>query len=103
MPSLRINPYTGRPIEIEDNRQHLQRNFGNVKKLTTWSYGSLRTYLEKFFIYRRDFRRISDFLPQKSVKDCVDLFYMCKKACKLSEIERELHQLVANKMQYINQ
>ena len=82
VPGLNYNIYTGSITEIQrfESRQP-------PLKQKCWSYSDLRTYLEKFFIYMRDFPRIAEFLPFKQCKDCIDLFYMIKKACKLSDVE----------------
>lgn len=37
----------------------------------------------------------------KQTKDCIDLWYMVKKPLKLKEIEKDLQQLVGNKLVWI--
>lgn len=66
---------------------HLKPLFGKVRS-ATWSQEDLKIYLEKYFIYQRDFKRITEFLPQKTSKDSIDLFYMIKKFCKFAEVEK---------------
>ena len=44
-----------------------------------WTIEQLRTFLEKFFIYKRDFVRIADFFAYKGPKDMVSLYYGVKK------------------------
>jgi hypothetical protein len=37
----------------------------------------------------------------KQTKDCIDLWYMVKKPLKIKEIEKDLQQLVGNKLVWI--
>jgi hypothetical protein len=72
-----------------------------LRRKSVWSVYDLKVYFEKFLIYKRDFKRISDFIPMKQTKDCIDLWYMVKKPLKLKEIEKDLQALVGNKVLWI--
>jgi hypothetical protein len=63
-----VNPYTGQPIIVERNVKQVSKPDLSEKRIShieksrrrdpTWTREDLRIYLEKFFIYRRDFVRI---------------------------------------------
>lgn len=97
LPPMQINKYLGLPIRIETVRKQL---FGPVRS-ACWTPDDLRVFLEKYFVYQRDFKRITEFLPVKTCKDAVDLFYMIKKSCNLKMIEKELDECVGSKIQLI--
>jgi len=94
IPPMTINNYLGKPVMIETVRKPL---FGPVKS-TCWTVDDLRVFLEKYFVYQRDFKRIAEFLPGKTCKDAVDLFFMIKKSCNLKLIEKEIIECVGSKI-----
>lgn len=96
IPKVRVNPYTGQAIIHEISTR--QAKCPLARREAIWSYQDLRMYLEKFFVYQRDFKRIAEFLALKQCKDCIDLWYMIKKVCRLSEIEKDLLAFVGNKL-----
>ena len=57
-----------------------------------WSLDDIRTFLEKFFIYKRDFAKICEFLPYKLVKDAVNFWYTIKKHLGLSQHEKLIRE-----------
>lgn len=49
----------------------------------------LKIFFEKYFIYdRSEFQRIASFIPQKTTKDVVDLFYTIKKRINLNHYKK---------------
>ena len=52
--------------------------------------------MEKFFVYKRDFVRISEFLPFKVVKDMVNFYYAIKKYLGLSKHEKTVFECLGN-------
>ena len=68
-----------------------------------WSLHDIKTFLEKFLIYKRDFVRIAEFLPYKKVKDLVNFYYACKKYLKLSSREKEVRECLGNQLTLIHE
>ena len=99
-PDRKINIYTKLAIQIEPHCRKLV--ISKRKKSAVWSYEDLSNYLQKYFVFRRDFKRIAELIPQKTCKDAVDLFYMIKKPCQLSLIEAAVRDHAGNKIQLIN-
>ncbi|KJP87669.1 hypothetical protein AK88_02697 [Plasmodium fragile] len=60
----RNNPFTGKDAQNE-------KNF-------IWDKQEIKTYLEKYFLYPKNFEKISQYLEFKSTKQCVDFYYMTK-------------------------
>jgi len=57
------------------------------RRCDAWTVEQIRIYLEKFFIYRRDFGRMAEFFPLKTTKEMIDLYYAIKKHINLSAKE----------------
>jgi hypothetical protein len=63
----------------------------SLSKMKRWSLTDLKTFFEKYFIYdRSEFQRIASFLPNKTTKDVVDLFYTLKKRIDLNKYKKEV-------------
>jgi len=95
-----MNIYTGQPI-IRDLFVR-QSTMMDCRKRCRWSVEDITTFFEKFFIYKRNFKRIAEFLLQKTFKDVIDFFYLVKKHCKLSKLEKEIQECVGNKLHTIH-
>eukprot|EP00923_Selenidium_pygospionis_P000637 GHVN01001015.1.p1 GENE.GHVN01001015.1~~GHVN01001015.1.p1 ORF type:complete len:3386 (-),score=611.43 GHVN01001015.1:8673-18830(-) len=54
-------------------------------KLSGWSLSEIRCFLEKYLMHPKDFKRISQALENKSLKDCVDFYYRCKHQFRLKD------------------
>ena len=84
-------------IEIERHVKQVAPDYEPVRRSEVWTVEQLRLYFEKFFVYRRDFVRISDFFPYKSPKDMVSLYYSVKKHFNLSAKEKVVRECYDNK------
>lgn len=74
-----------------------------MHRAEVWTLDQIRTFLEKFFVYRRDFERISEFFPHKTAKDMVSFYYGIKKHLNLSQKEKDLKDdSIGDKKHYIN-
>ncbi|GAB66505.1 hypothetical protein PCYB_092900 [Plasmodium cynomolgi strain B] len=58
------NPFTCKDAENE-------KNF-------IWDKQEIKTFLEKYFLYPKNFEKISQYLEFKSTKQCVDFYYLTK-------------------------
>lgn len=84
------NVYTGQPIYIEKYVKQVPQVVEYCRRSEVWTLEQIRLFLEKFFIYRRDFVRIAEFFAYKTPKDMVSLYYAIKKHLSLSEKEKEI-------------
>ena len=98
-----FNVYTGLHSFIERPVKQVAHMVEAVHTSEVWTLEQLRIFLEKFFIYKRDFMRIADFFPFKTPKDMVSLYYAIKKHLGLSEREKEIRDFVGNKYHFINE
>ena len=66
------------------------------RRVDAWTPEQIRQFLEKFFIYRRDFPRIAQFFPHKTSKEMIDLYYAIKKFLGLSSKEKQLREVLSD-------
>jgi len=67
-----------------------------------WSLEEIRIFLEKVFIYKRDFSRIASFIPMKTFKDVTNFFFAVKKHIELKKHEHALKECLNNKLGLIH-
>jgi hypothetical protein len=72
LPSLRWID-TNRVIH---NMYQVENNL--IDEMAPWSLGEIRVFLERLAVYAKNFKRIAQVLPDKTEKDCVDLYYRFK-------------------------
>ena len=85
LPLLRVNRYTGQQsVVVEPHFKVMPLLNWSV----SWSRSELFFFLQKLLVYKRDFRKMRAFLPFKSVKHMVDLWYAIKKKLNLAVWER---------------
>jgi hypothetical protein len=83
---LKIVSKEGTCLQVRDPITH-----DGLSKMKRWSLTDLKTFFEKYFIYdRSEFQRIASFLPNKTTKDVVDLFYTLKKRIDLNKYKKEV-------------
>lgn len=85
---ISFNIYTEQPIMVERHVKQVPHSHELHRKVAVWTLEQLRVFLEKFFVYRRDFERIAEFFPYKTPKDMVALYYGIKKHLGLSAKEK---------------
>ena len=62
------------------------------KVMNPWSAEERKTFLEKYALLGKDFRKIASFLKYKSVADCIEFYYRNQKVEEFQKIHRR-HQL----------
>ncbi|KAL7066971.1 myb-like DNA-binding domain-containing protein [Cryptosporidium serpentis] len=60
----------------------------NLHMTRLWSLSEIRTFIEKYLMYPKDFRRIASFLEYKTIKDCISFYYKYKYTLGLKRILR---------------
>jgi hypothetical protein len=103
LPPLIFNPYTSSPISRHLHCRHITpthflKTFELQGKRDRWTTEDVRIFLEKFFIYGCEFRRIADFLPEKSTEDLVGFYYLIKKHVGLTKNYITVKESVGNKL-----
>ncbi|EEA08181.1 myb-like DNA-binding domain-containing protein [Cryptosporidium muris RN66] len=58
----------------------------NLYMTRLWSLSEIRTFIEKYLMYPKDFRRIASFLEYKTIKDCISFYYKYKYTLGLKRI-----------------
>ena len=69
---------------------------------TRWTLDEIRLFLEKVFIYKRDFQRIAQFIPMKTYKDITNFFFSVKKHIALKKHEIAIKECLSNKLSTIH-
>ncbi|CAG9476885.1 unnamed protein product [Plasmodium vivax] len=69
----------GHPV-CRSNQQGHPVCFSNQQneKNFIWERQEIKTFLEKYFLYPKNFEKISQYLEFKSTKQCVDFYYLTK-------------------------
>ena len=94
-----MNPYTGQVILKDLHVRTVSQTIDptiTIRRSDRWSLIDIKTFLEKFFVYKRDFVRICEFLPYKIVKDIINFYYAIKKYLDLSKHEKSVRECLGN-------
>jgi hypothetical protein len=63
---------------------HLQ-----YRKRLSWTAAERQTFLDKYRLHRREFKKIAAGLPHKSVKDVIEYYYVHRIDLNLKEVEQQ--------------
>lgn len=57
-----------------------------MKKNYIWNKQEIRTFLEKYILYPKNFDKISQYLECKNTKQCVEFYYLTKNFFSLKKL-----------------
>lgn len=75
---------------VEDPLAEEKDYYSKEAELGRWNSYEVETFKQKYHIYPKNFRKISEFLPNKTVGDCINFYYHNKKDPILKHVIEEV-------------
>ncbi|UKK02745.2 silencing mediator for retinoid and thyroid hormone receptor [Theileria orientalis] len=69
----------------------------NYRVSQVWSMSEVKTFVEKYLMYPKNFSKIAQFLENKKCGDCVEFYYRFKYRLKLKQRVQELRTRIRSK------
>ncbi|CAD2104090.1 conserved Plasmodium protein, unknown function [Plasmodium vinckei] len=73
-------------VPIDESSQYFSNEDILYEKNNIWNKQEIRTFLDKYFTYPKNFEKISQYLEFKNTKQCVDFYYTTKNFFNLKKI-----------------
>ncbi|UKJ89752.2 silencing mediator for retinoid and thyroid hormone receptor [Theileria orientalis] len=97
-----MNFYTLDTLVVYDRKnlvseEELLEDELNYRVSQVWSLSEVKTFIEKYLMYPKNFSKIAQFLENKKCGDCVEFYYRFKYRLKLKQRVQELRTKIRTK------
>ncbi|BAM42033.1 silencing mediator for retinoid and thyroid hormone receptor [Theileria orientalis strain Shintoku] len=98
-----MNFYTLDALVVYDRKnvvseEELLEDELNYRVAQVWSMAEVKTFVEKYLMYPKNFSKIAQFLENKKCGDCVEFYYRFKYRLKLKQRVEELRTRIRSKI-----